>query len=178
MIAVRRARVNDAPGIASVHVLTWRSAYAAILPEATLTKLSFTRLTSQYDRMIRMGRAVFVAANVNPFATPTVLGFATARRANDDALGQGEVETLYVLDDWQNRGLGGELLRIAAKYLVSNGANSAYAWVLRDNPAAYFYQRLGAKCVAHSTTSVGGSEIPQSAYAWDPIETLLDVNAR
>lgn len=178
MIAVRRARVNDAPGIASVHVLTWRSAYAAILPEATLTKLSFARLTGQYDRMIRMGLGVFVAANVNPFTTPTVLGFATARRSRNEALGQGEVETLYVLDDWQNRGLGGELLRISAKYLVGTGARSAYAWVLRDNPASYFYRRLGAKCVAHGTTCVGGEDIPQSAYAWDPIETLLDVNAR
>ncbi len=177
MISIRRARLSDAPGIASVHVLTWRSAYAGILPETTLTKLSLARLTGQYDRMIRMGLAVFVAANVSPFSTPAVLGFATVRRSRDEALGQGEVETLYVLDDWQNRGLGGELLRAAAKYLVSTGARSAYAWVLRENPASFFYQRLGAKCVAQGTTQVGGEPIPQRAYAWDPIDSLLDVNA-
>jgi hypothetical protein len=49
--------------------------------------------------------------------------------------------------------------------------------VLRDNPATYFYQRLGGKRIAMSTTRVGGEDVPQVAFAWDPIELLLDVDA-
>ncbi len=86
------------------------------------------------------------------------------------------METLYVLDDWQN----GARRRAAArlrKILATLGCRSAYAWVLRENPAGYFYQRLGGKCIATSKTNVGGEAIPQVAFSWDPIETLLDVDA-
>jgi len=176
LIAIRRARAADAPGIAAVHVATWRSAYPCVLPEKFLAKLSATRLAAQYDRAIRMGLGVYVAANSSASA-PSILGFTTARRSRRENLGDGEVETLYVLDDWQNRGLGGMLLRASGKHLAGLGCRSAYAWVLRANPAVFFYARLGGKQIATGTTSVAGEEIPQCAFAWDPIDTLLDVDA-
>jgi len=177
VITLRRARSADAPGIAAVHVATWRSAYAGVLPDKFLSALSLSRLAHQYDRAIRMGVGIHVATSTDPSDTPPVLGFSSARRVRQDKLGEGEVETLYVLDDWQNRGVGGQLLRVSAKYLAGLGCRSVFAWVLRDNPAGFFYAHLGGKRIASSTTHVGGSEIPQIAFAWDPIETLLDVDA-
>lgn len=177
MIAIRRARLADAPGIAAVHVATWRSAYAGLLPEAVLTRLSTTRLAHYYEHNIRLGLAIHVAATYGRRDEPPVLGFCSSSRVRADGLGDGEIETLYMLDDYQNRGLGGQLLRTAAKHLWQTGCRSVYAWVLRENPSRYFYQRLGGKCVAEGTTSVGGETFAQTAFAWDPIETLLDVNA-
>ena len=81
------------------------------------------------------------------------------------------------MDDWQNQGIGGALLRASGKFLASLGCRSAYAWVLRENPAGFFYQRLGGKRIATSVTHIGDQAIPQVAYSWDPIETLLDVDA-
>jgi hypothetical protein len=176
VIAIRRARARDAPGIAAVHVATWRSAYAGLLPDEFLEGLSAIRLAGQYDRSIRMGLGMHVAIDANG-ADPVLVGFTSARRSNSDRLGEGEVETLYVLDDWQNQGIGGTLLRASGKFLAALGCRSAYAWVLRENPAGFFYQRLGGKCIATSVTHVGGQPIPQVAYSWDPIETLLDVDA-
>lgn len=177
MIALRRARLADAPGIAAVHVATWRSAYADILPDAYLAGLSISRLARQYEHLIRLGFGVHVAASYNLPGAPPVLGFATASRSRESQFGEGEVEMLYVLDDYRDRGLGGQLLRASAKYLAQMGCRSAYAWVLRDNPSRYFYQRLGGKCIAAGTTQVAGEDIPQTAYAWDPLTTLLDVTA-
>ncbi len=177
MIAIRRARLADAPGIAAVHVATWRSAYADILPEAVLTKLSQSRLTRHYERSIRLGLAVHVAVAYGRNDEPPVLGFCATSPSRERNLGEGEIEMLYMLDDYQNRGLGGRLLRNTARHLGQIGCRSVYAWVLRENPARYFYQRLGGKCIAEGTTTVGGEIFAQSAYAWDPIETLLDVNA-
>lgn len=177
MIALRRARLADAPGIAAVHVATWRSAYADILPDAYLAGLSISRLARQYEHLIRLGFGVHVAASYNLSGAPPVLGFATASRSRESQFGEGEVEMLYVLDDYRDRGLGGQLLRASAKYLAQMGCRSAYAWVLRDNPSRYFYQRLGGKCIAAGTTQVAGEDIPQTAYAWDPLTTLLDVTA-
>lgn len=177
MIEIRRAHAGDLPGIAAAHVATWRSTYAGVLPDEFLARLSAPQLLRQYDYAIRMGVGVFVAVDANPLTEPGVLGFATARRSRNPSLAEGEVETLYVLDDWQNQGLGGRLLRAAGKHLAGQGCRSAYAWVLRENPAVYFYRRLGGKCVANGTVFIRGKDIPQTAYAWDPIETLLDVDA-
>jgi GNAT superfamily N-acetyltransferase len=177
VIAIRRARLADASGIAAVHVATWRSAYADILPEEVLTGLSTTRLAHYYEHSIRLGLAVHVAATYGRNGEPPVLGFCSASRSRDSQLGDGEIETLYMLDDYQNRGLGGQLLRTSAKHLWQIGCRSVYVWVLSENPSRYFYQRMGAKCVAQGTTHVGGEIFAQTAFAWDPIETLLDVNA-
>jgi GNAT superfamily N-acetyltransferase len=177
VISIRRARTLDAPGIAVVHVATWRSTYAGLLPDKFLARLSVTHLTGQYDRMIHMGLGVHIAVITHPFTNPAIVGFTTACRCRNTALGEGEVETLYVLDDWQEQGLGRQLLRASGKYLAGLGCRSTYAWVLRDNPAGFFYQRLSGKRIANGVTHVGGAMIPQVAYAWDPIETLLDVDA-
>ncbi len=179
MIIIRRARPADAPAIGVVHVASWRSAYANVLPDNFLTNLSVARQAAHYDRSIRMGLAVHVAALSGPEFPPgpPVVGFTSARRARNIGLAEGEVETLYVLDDFKDRGLGRRLLRASAQHLAAQGCRSAFAWVLRDNPSAYFYQRLGGKRIAASFTRVGGEDVPQVAYAWDPIELLLDVDA-
>ncbi len=179
MIAIRRARAADAPGIGAVHVSAWRSAYPGVLPDDFLARLSVARQAGHYDRAIRIGLGVHVAAVSGAEAptAPIVVGFSTARRTRPGALAEGEVETLYVLDDWRERGLGRQLLRASAQHLSAMGCRSAFAWVLRDNPASFFYEHLGGKRIATGTTFVGGSEVPQIAFAWDPIELLLDVDA-
>ena len=163
---VRRARLRDAPGIAAVHIEAWQSAYAGILPSGYLADLSLPRLAQFYGRAIATGAGVYVAAD------PDVRGFATAGRARSP-LAEGEIETLYVLDDWRERGLGRRLLTAAGGWLHSRGCRSAFLWVLRDNPNRWFYERLGGRPAAMSQVGVAGQLVPQVAYVWDPIGRLL-----
>ncbi len=165
---VRRARPLDAVAIASVHVAAWRSAYAGILPDAYLAGLSVPRHAAQYDADIRAGRSVFVAVGDG-----AVVGFATVGRARRPGLADGEFETLYVLDDWRDRGVGRQLLHAGAAHLAASGCRSAFLWVLRDNPSKWFYQHLGGRPGAQSVTHVAGASVPQVAYVWNPIETML-----
>ncbi len=165
---IRWATTADAPAIAAVHVAAWRSAYPGLLPDQYLAKLSVTRQAIFYDRAIRLGSGVQVATSAS-----RIVGFSTARRTHGNPLGDGEIETLYVLDDARDQGFGRRLMRASASYLAELGCNSAFAWVLRDNQAGFFYEHIGGKRVAHSFTRVGGSDIPQTAFCWNPIETLL-----
>ena len=177
MISIRRARLSDASGIAAVHVATWRSAYANLLPDDYLANLSIPRLAAYYEHGIRIGLGLHVAASYGERGAPPTLGYSSAVRCQEHQLGEGEIETLYVLDDYRDRGLGGQLLRASAKHLAQLGCRSVFAWVLSQNPSRYFYQHLGGKQIASGITMVGGENVPQIAIAWDPIETLLDVNA-
>lgn len=173
MIQVRRARPVDAVSIGAVHVAAWRSAYAGILPGDYLSRLSMPRQAAQYDRTIRTGGGVYVAMADTPGGAPHVIGFVTVGRPRTPGLAEGEVETLYVLDDWRDRGVGRQLLAAGAAHLAIANCRSAFLWVLRDNSSRWFYERLGGRAVAHSNTSVAGVPIPQVAYVWDPIDPLL-----
>ncbi len=209
MIAIRRARPDDAAAIAAVHVAAWRSAYPGLLPAAYLAGLSARRKAAEYERTIREG-GVFVAAAAS---VPRVAGFITVGRARRGApwgalsrpgatpappapsqaspdaerpgtgagvwppmpgpLGEGEIETLYVLDDWRDRGVGRRLIGAGAAHLAELGCRSAYCWVLRDNPSRWFYERIGGRAVMTDSVRVAGASLPQVAYAWDPIERLI-----
>jgi ribosomal protein S18 acetylase RimI-like enzyme len=185
VISIRRARPTDAVAIAAVHVAAWRSAYPGILPDEFLARLSVPRQAAHYDGAIRSSSTgVYVATasglDLPPGSSPRIIGFATAGRARSvysvRLLGEGEIETLYVLDDWRDRGIGRRLMRAAAAHLAESGCRSAFLWVLRDNPSRWFYQRLGGKPVAESTIIVGGQRVPQTAFVWDPIERLLQAS--
>jgi GNAT superfamily N-acetyltransferase len=182
VISLRKARVADAIAIGAVHVAAWRSSYPGILPDAFLAKMSVSRQAAHYDAAIRGGTGVIVATasgtDVPAGSGPRIIGFSTAGRARavdvgGKRLAEGEVETLYVLDDWRERGVGRRLMRAAASHLVEIGCKSAFCWVLRDNPSRWFYQRLGGKPVAEASIRIGGEKICQTAFVWDPIEQLL-----
>jgi GNAT superfamily N-acetyltransferase len=122
--------------------------------------------------------AVASGTDVPLGSPPRVVGFTTAGRGRGGViigrrLGEGEVETLYVLDDWRERGIGRRLLRAAATHLAEAGCGSLYLWVLRDNPARWFYQRLGGTQAAEAPIKVAGHSVMQTAFVWDPIQRLL-----
>lgn len=165
---IRRATLADAASIGAVHVAAWRSAYPGLLPAQYLARLSAMRQAAFYERAIRLGAGVQVATQDN-----RVIGFSTARRSPNNPLGDGELETLYVLDDFREHGFGRRLLRASAAYLAQAGCGSLFAWMLRDNQAGFFYEHLGGKRAGVSVTRVGGRDIPQIAFAWNPIERLL-----
>lgn len=168
-LTVRRAVPEDAPAIGAVHVATWRSAYPGILPDAYLASLSVEREAAGYAASIRIGEGVFVATIGSP---GRVVGFTSARRASVGTPAQGEVQTLYLLDDYRELGGGRTLLTKAGAYLAGLGCRSAYLWVLRDNPSRFFYDHLGGKPTQESGIHWAGIPLIQVAYVWDPIEAL------
>ncbi|MGI4748658.1 MAG: GNAT family N-acetyltransferase [Janthinobacterium lividum] len=174
-VTIRHARLDDAAGIAAVHVTVWRTAYPGVLPEHTLTGLSRQSLAYRYASMIGGGAGVLVArAPGAGREQPGVVGFTSASRSRTGIVGlaEGEVETLYVLDDWRDQGIGRSLLQAAARHLAGLSCRSMFLWVLADNPSRWFYERLGGRAAMHSTTRVGGQTLPQIAMVWDRIEVL------
>ena len=182
MICVRRARPGDAAAIGAVHVAAWQTTYPGILPADYLAKLSVPRYGAFYQRAIadrQDGHAVFVAVAGDLAAAEErrVIGFASGGRARRAGLAEGEVETLYLLDDWRDCGAGRRLMRAMGAHLRAVGCRSAMLWVLEENPARWFYQRLGGRPVARETIRVAGQAVEQMAFVWDPIESLLQATA-
>ena len=174
-VAIGRARPGEAADIAAIHVAVWRNAYPGILPDHTLAGLSRRRLAAYYAMAVRRGACVLVARGTGGTESePRPVGFATASRvaAAAPALADGEIETLYVLDDWRERGIGRLLLEHAARHLARLSCRSLFLWVLADNPSRWFYEHLGGRIAMASTVQVGGRPHAQLAMVWDRIDTL------
>jgi len=188
MICIRRAGPADAAAIGAVHVATWRTVYPGVLPDGYLASLSTLRHAAGYEAAIgarHHGHAVFVAVAKGADAPAgqeaaeggTIIGFVSGGRSRRPQIGEGEIETLYLLDDYRDRGIGRRLMRAMAAHLAAIGCRSAMLWVLQDNPTRWFYQRLGGRLSARESTRFAGQALEQLAFTWDPIETLLMATA-
>ena len=169
-VTIRPARASDARGIARLDVETWRTTYAGVLSSAYLVGLSERRREAGWRRVIlHEPRDVRVAVD----RSGAVLGFGSCGPNRTDRFFAGEVFTLYVAPDHQNRGIGRRLLIALFRRLVATGRHSAVLWVLRDNPSRFFYERLGARQVSRKALPVGGMSVEAIAYGWRNLPGFL-----
>ena len=87
----------------------------------------------------------------------------------------GELYVLYVLKAYQGMGYGRRLVAQVARTLYSVGYRSMIIWVLIDNPACRFYERLGGKCIAEKVVEIGGIPLTDVAYAWQDLSGFQGV---
>lgn len=133
-VLIRRARPEDALDVAHVHVRSWQSAYAGLLPEEFLVGLDPARRAAHYTFGVdRTDRPYTVVAEEQG----QILGFATAGPTwNADARGAGELFGLYVdPDHWRQR-CGTLLMSEARARLARLGFAEAVLWVLVGNSRA------------------------------------------
>lgn len=179
MIRVRRARRDDAATIGRVHVETWRSAYAGLLPERLLVSMSDVRQSAIWSQAIadgRQARGIFVADDEEA----GVVGFGSCGPVRDPPEGLdgtemrvGEVYTLYVDSDFQNLGLGRRLLDALFRQLKEDGNDTAVLWMLAENPARFFYEGLGGTVVGERTDTMAGEDVDEISYAWTDLDRPL-----
>ncbi len=170
-MAARQAEVRDARTIARIEVETWRNTYAGMLSDRLLLGMSVERQTNLWSTLLRHGRGrVWVWAD----EAGSLQGFGNCGPLRQRALGyEGEISMLYVLPEAQNQGIGRQLLVSMFADLVQTGMRSALIWVLRVNPARYFYERLGGKLIATGSMTVGSGPVDTVAYVWNDLPSLL-----
>jgi ribosomal protein S18 acetylase RimI-like enzyme len=163
---LRRAVPDDAPGIGSVHVRTWRHAYRGIVPNAVLESLDEVRRAAFWRSEIELAGAAhrpWIAATDD-----SVVGFVCGGRTrDDDGRGTtGEVYAIYVDPECWQRGIGGNLLRHATRDLKAGGYDEATLWVLEANEIARaFYTARGwAPDGARRDETIGGATLTEVRY--------------
>ncbi len=176
---IRRARPADAAAIAKIHVDTWRAAYAGVVPDEYLVRMteSGQALTWRKTLSRRKGEEAVLVAEAPPTgqsAPHQIVGFGSCGPQRGTRLNyDGEVYTLYVALDWQGHGLGRRLLMALFRHLYDLGMQGAVIWVLAENPARFFYERMGGQRVAEREEAFAGELLAEAAYAWRDLEAWL-----
>ena len=176
MLRVRLPVLEDVPALARIDVEAWRATYPGILPDKVLLTLSPARLARQWEYRLRHRSADLRVAE---WSGSGAVGFGECGAAREAIEGfAGEVFTLYVDPDFQGRGAGRALLLALFRRLVASGMLAAAIWVLRDNPARFFYERLGGRQVAQRKISIGGAMVPALGYGWADLPATLQQGGR
>ena len=170
---IRRAVAGDARGIARVHVETWRSAYAGILPDRVIVQMSVDDKAAAWRQLVQLqnaAEAVLVAVTEDK----TVAGFASCGPAGPGSMPgyDGEIHTLYVQPDWQEQGIGRGLLCGCLRVLAAADISAAFLWVLAGNPSRFFYEAMGGKRIGERDEALWGTLVPEIAYGWRDLSSL------
>ena len=172
MPVIRPARIDDAFAMARVHVDAWRTTYAGIVPDEHLANLSYERAEANWGKYLSNPRGethAFVAE-----AEPgQIVALASCGPPQEAVTGyNGELYVIYVLKPFQGMGYGRQLVTQVADDLAARGYHSLVVWVLKDNPARLFYERLGGRMIAEKAVEIGGKELLDVAYAWPDLAVL------
>jgi ribosomal protein S18 acetylase RimI-like enzyme len=178
-VSIRPARLSDAARIARVHVESWRATYATILPAGFLRRLSVERDAARWMRLLSK-------RNSDPFVLVAedrlwhrVVGFAQGgRERTNDRIYRGELHAIYLLPDYQRRGIGATLTSAVADRLLAAGIPSMLVWVLAHNSSRRFYETLGGRLIKVKKILLAGKTLPAVAYGWKDLRALLGLEAR
>ncbi|MFW9852014.1 MAG: GNAT family N-acetyltransferase [Candidatus Thorarchaeota archaeon] len=176
---IRKAKLTDIKDIAYVQVKSWKTTYPGLLPDKVIksrTVESRTRKLTEFwqDLETSTTRCVFVAETNDG----KIVGFVCGGKTFDKNLPyQGEVYSIYIIKEYQSKGLGTTLMKEAVKFLVNLGFKTMIVWVLEGNEqASQFYEKLGGFLKERKMHDYGGQEFPINGYVWDDIsKILLDV---
>src|SRR5512141_1490874 len=121
---VRKARVDDAPGIARVHVASWRTTYRDLLKAEVLASLSYERRAEGWKRTLAdPGSASFLY--VTEDENGRIVGFVAAGSCQaEETEADGEIYAICLLEEVQGQGLGRRLMQAAMEELGRRGFRS------------------------------------------------------
>ena len=180
---IRQARPEDAAEIAHVHVATWKTTYAGIIPDPYLAAMDEETHAARWHEQLSTGPAlIFVAESVaeteaGGTGIAGVIGFACAGDARQSQPGyDAELYTFYVLRQFQRMGVGRALFLAVACGLQAKGYTAVILWALEANPCLPFYERLGGLRITRQTIEIGGANLQDIAFGWPDLNIFLELH--
>ncbi|MED3996062.1 GNAT family N-acetyltransferase [Peribacillus frigoritolerans] len=167
---IRKAVLTDAKGIAKVHVDSWKTTYANIIPDEYLNNLAYEGREQLWKGNIP-NSDVFVAENEEG----KIVGFSSGGKERSGKYPDytGELYAIYILKEYQGNGLGKLLVKPIIEELQQKKIFSMTVLVLEDNSSRLFYETLGGKKIDTIEVNISGKKLNELVYGWDNIRTLL-----
>jgi len=170
---IRTANLDDAVGIARVHIACWRETYFGILPGEMLTALDIDARANMWASALSdPANCVSVLESAGE-----IVGFGACGEQRTPALRtagyDSEIGAINLLPIAQGVGAGRKLMSHMAVWLAERGMKGVSLWVLAGNQnARRFYERLGAEICGEREERLPQARLKEVAYGWLDVRAL------
>ncbi|WP_312833232.1 GNAT family N-acetyltransferase [Sedimentibacter saalensis] len=165
---IREAKISDVLSIAKVNVDTWRSAYRGILSNEYLNNLSYEQREQAMKNIINNSKKDEISIFVAEESTNGIVGFSTCgRERSNDEIYHGELYAIYIIKEYQNKGIGRVLFNHVQERLSTQKLQPMLIWVLEDNkPACNFYEIRGGSRIKERYINIENEILKEVAYGF------------
>ena len=162
---IREATVADCPAVAKVHVQSWRDSFAGIVPQSFLDKMSVEQRAKAFgSRFPDSSYKMYVAE----IPGRGIVGFADFGEPREIiAAYEGELYAIYLLPEFQRKGIGERLFNRGVKFLIESGKHSMYLLALEVSPYKSFYEKMGGQVIGKKQIEIEGVMFDELVYGWD-----------
>lgn len=169
---IRIANEQDAEGIASVHVNSWKTTYRGIVDDVFLQKLSVAERVEGWRRKLANmpeDEQLLVISDEHG----KVYGFMSYGTEREQKIShEGELYAIYLLEEIQGQGWGKRLFARLKEFLQTRGYRSLSVWVLVGNKAEQFYRYMGAQELKQKEIVIGGKRHAELALLWSSLDQI------
>jgi ribosomal protein S18 acetylase RimI-like enzyme len=157
-VLLREATASDVPALSELHVRTFRETHGGG-PDAALRE-------RQWNAKFSSGQLLFCLVLECP--PGELIGFASGERHTGDELTefQGELNKIYLLREFQGRGLGRRLLCAAGYRFKACGVDSILLFGDAESSSNGFYEAMGGERLYTSRGEFHGG------YGWRDLTGL------
>ncbi|WP_199880652.1 GNAT family N-acetyltransferase [Bacillus massiliglaciei] len=164
---IRKASFSDISSLAEVHIRSWQTTYKGIIPDRYLSAMNKKNREKSWERNLNTLHNITYVAETDE---KQLVGFASGGPEQSHTLSyQGEIYAVYLLQNYQRRGIGKKLLTPLVQDFISKGFKDLIIWALEDNPSCLFYEKLGGSPIEHKTMTIAGKTLAAVGYVWKDI---------
>ncbi len=172
---IRKATLEDSPGLAKVQVDSYRAAYAGIFPPSYLAHFTYEEQEQDWRDLLASEPADILL--VAESSSGETVGYALGRPGLTDIPPYDcELVALHVRQASQRQGIGQQLIRDIARHLQQLGCVSLMLWTLEYNSVRLLYEQLGGQLIGEKEWDENesyGVHVKEVAYGWPHIQSLV-----
>ena len=168
-ISFRKATVEDCRAVAEAHVQSWRESFVGIVPQAFLDKMSVEKRAQAFEKRLPDADDAY-RMYVAEAAERGVVGFADFGEPREMIAGyEAELYAIYLLPEFQRKGIGEKLFNLGVEFLIGRGKNSMYLLALEISPYRSFYEKMGGRIIGKEQIEIEGVMYDEVIYGWDSL---------
>ena len=165
-VKFRRANIEDVHQLVTVNLETWKSTYGNFMSTELLERRTKDRLVMErnYLELIKKYNQIYVVE-----VEGVVIGYISYGPSEMEGYEMhGEVYTFYILEEYQGRGYGSKMLRMAFDDLRNQGYKDVVITCLWDNiDGVNFYKKHGGEVVGHPIYNVYEQQFKDTIIVYD-----------
>ncbi len=163
-VSFREATIADCLSVARVHVQSWKESFAGIVPQTFLDKMSVENRAKAFEKGFSAASYKMYVAEVPKRGIVGFADFGEPRETIDAR--EGELYAIYLLSEFQRKGVGERLFNLGVEFLIGSGKSSMYLLTLEVSPYKSFYKKMGGQIVGRKQVEIEGVMYDELVHGW------------